>query len=108
MKIEVESRGIALEKEWPEFVRTTVAFSSWRHAPRVQRVRVSLRPVGPAGSPRLECGLQAICVDGALVETEALGADAFEAVQEASNRLERELFRSVSTAYLGEPQLQAA
>ncbi|MBW2426513.1 MAG: hypothetical protein JRG86_19865 [Deltaproteobacteria bacterium] len=108
MQIEIEPCGIEVESEWPEFIRTTIAFSAWRHEPRVERVRVALRSAGLAASPLMECRLEAIRSDGSFVTTKAFGSDAFEAVQAASEKFEVELFRSASAAYRGEPQLYAA
>ena len=96
MKIEIEARGVPVEDDVPLFIRTTIVFSTWRHDPRVDRVRVTLRDESHFGSKGVLCGLRAFCSDGSSIFTTATGESLFASLTEASNLLELELFRSLS------------
>jgi len=110
MKIEIEARNLSIDNEASQFVRTSVAFSTWRHEPEVQSVRVVLE-LGKdrrSSADRVTCDLFAHCSDGSWAHARSPGENLFEAVQEATNRLERELFRSAWTSPMRDAQLFAA
>jgi ribosome-associated translation inhibitor RaiA len=94
MKIELEVSGLNVDAWLRDYVHTAVVFATWHHEQRIEHARVALH----RSSDRVRCSLRLDLPDGRVLSTHAAGATAFDALQDACDRLEVELYRSGAAA----------
>lgn len=108
MQLDIDSPGIFLDALTCHFIRSTVFFSTWRHSPAVDRACVRLNRGRNAEPARVMCALDVYSEDGTRTSTEGSGQTVHEAVQAATERIERALIRSVVHEIAGSPSNRLA
>ena len=96
MKLEIDLRTDRVDEDayLRNFVVTTVRFATHYYASEVRRITVQ---IDDAGDAALRCVLKAE-TDAGIARSSAIADDVCEAVQEAANLVEVELFQALSGA----------
>lgn len=99
MDLHLSANGIELDGYVREYIRATVVFSTWHHA-RSARIEIDLQRCSlPRQGPGVACQLR-VQPEGRLpVTVSASGAELWEVVQGAADRLESALALSGLSAY---------
>jgi len=106
MKIEVDAHELALDGTTRNWIRCLITFATWNHEPRVEHVKIDLRQRTAEGGIR--CALHAATEEAFWIQEEACGPTVAQAIQEACDRLEVSLFRSLESVDSEIPHLFAA
>lgn len=94
VKLELRSRGIAVDRTLTEHVEKRLRGALGRFAHRVERVRVQLVDLnGPKGGEDIRCHIQARLAPRGTLVIEETRADPFAAVARASARIRGALVR---------------